>query len=582
MRNKLIELSVKNVLGNIGSEDTPNRLLNNGKHIVYSPINVYNGCGLSSGNKQYKSNSCCSAEDHCIEYSSSNPSDLCYARNDCQTKFGICILKDHIITNNTDPTTTLDKPSTTTVVIPSTTQKNCHTPLIFYDNNKTNVYYEEQYFEYIDHIEDSSPLTHPKYDCVLADADIYDDGLQIDGIAYCGKVYYKDDAIRFRIETNPEKTIHFTNNTVVLEKVYHAHFDSYNGDKFAVNPEVLDNQIHVQYRSYKNELILLEKDNIKSNFNRPIDSNEENNFANLLRLYNNNVNIRLYNLNKYRNGSISSIEEFKNQVTYKHSLTPIYSIEELESFCINSEHLFKLNLFFKSSVDTTPSTTTTTTRKAEVTTTTTKRKTVTTTTTTTTKTTTTERKTVTTTTTPTTTIPTTTKKAAETSSDNHLYTVKLKGTLEFSKYYLGVDQLTPQAYFFIYQEEKDGVSAPYRTWHITSKNEPSYLYLSEAKYGNNGEPSELCLDVNSSSSSSYYYNTLSIVKCTEAKHKFLYGGTYSNVIDIYNQNNEHYLDLLGNPLCIYYSDIPYAAKCSNIEKTSDELAQHMKWTIHYL
>ncbi|OUM59072.1 hypothetical protein PIROE2DRAFT_64014 [Piromyces sp. E2] len=144
----------------------------------------------------------------------------------------------------------------------------------------------------------------------------------------------------------------------------------------------------------------------------------------------------------------------------------------------------------------------------------------------------------------------------------------------------GIEQLTTQKSFDIYKTD-DGVSAVYRTWHITSKTEPSYLYLSKAEYGNDGEPSEFCLDLGEYLNGEGY-NFLSIVKCSDAKHKFKYGGTHSKTIDIYNKNNVHLTDKNGSNLCLYYSMTPRISKCDYIDNSSNKNAEHMKWDVFYL
>ena len=126
--------------------------------------------------------------------------------------------------------------------------------------------------------------------------------------------------------------------------------------------------------------------------------------------------------------------------------------------------------------------------------------------------------------------------------------------------------------FNIYKTD-NGVSAVYHTWHITSKTEPSFLYLSKATYGNDGEPSEFCLDLGSNTNSEGY-NYLSIVNCSNAKYKFKYGETSTKAIDVYNKNGTHLTDKKGNKLCLYYSMTPRISKCNNTE--------HMKWDIYYL
>eukprot|EP00833_Pecoramyces_ruminatium_P017858 jgi/Orpsp1_1/1191890/evm.model.d7180000089183.1 len=99
IKKYLDELSVKDFLQNLTHNSTtlltPNRLLNNGKHTVFSPVNSYNGCGeLVGGSKCI--NGCCSKESQCIN-PINNPSQLCDIKNGCQSKFGICSTNEQFI-----------------------------------------------------------------------------------------------------------------------------------------------------------------------------------------------------------------------------------------------------------------------------------------------------------------------------------------------------------------------------------------------------------------------------------------------------------------------------------------------------
>eukprot|EP00833_Pecoramyces_ruminatium_P009305 jgi/Orpsp1_1/1183337/evm.model.c7180000084756.1 len=86
MRKALIDMSVKDVINNLGSDDTPNRLVNNGKHIVYSPDRGYDGCGILAGNSKC-SNGCCSKDGYCIN-PDKDSDKLCKISNGCQSEFG--------------------------------------------------------------------------------------------------------------------------------------------------------------------------------------------------------------------------------------------------------------------------------------------------------------------------------------------------------------------------------------------------------------------------------------------------------------------------------------------------------------
>lgn len=156
------------------------------------------------------------------------------------------------------------------------------------------------------------------------------------------------------------------------------------------------------------------------------------------------------------------------------------------------------------------------------------------------------------------------------------YSIKL-GSDTGSKRYLGVDALEANDYFKI-----DSSQEPkYRTWHITSQSKPSLLYLSNGTYGNDGTPSDLCLDLGSYTDKEGY-NYLNIVKCSKAKHKFLYGGTYSNTIDIYNSDNSHATDSNGNDICLFYYSYPCVYTCSSSVNSNYSGATYMQWTLYTL
>jgi len=153
-------------------------------------------------------------------------------------------------------------------------------------------------------------------------------------------------------------------------------------------------------------------------------------------------------------------------------------------------------------------------------------------------------------------------------------TVKYKGMLPNanSNQYLGVQELKEYKNFNI-KEENDTTSAKYRTWHIYSESSPSLLYLSNATYGNNGKPSNYCLDLGTYLSDQGY-NYLSVVECSKAQHKFMYGESFTNSIDVYKKNGDHLKDNNGNLLCLYYSMTPRVDKCTNKE--------NMQWAKYIL
>ncbi|ORX80250.1 subtilisin-like protein [Anaeromyces robustus] len=88
MLKTLIDFSLKDVLTDILSYDTPNRFVNNGKKLVFSPTNYYNGCNIGSPIKTC-TYGCCSKYGTCID-PSDDIYDLCYIGRGCQSEFGDC------------------------------------------------------------------------------------------------------------------------------------------------------------------------------------------------------------------------------------------------------------------------------------------------------------------------------------------------------------------------------------------------------------------------------------------------------------------------------------------------------------
>ncbi|ORX78284.1 hypothetical protein BCR32DRAFT_282433 [Anaeromyces robustus] len=141
------------------------------------------------------------------------------------------------------------------------------------------------------------------------------------------------------------------------------------------------------------------------------------------------------------------------------------------------------------------------------------------------------------------------------------YTIKFKGTLKNNtNYYLGVNNLNGYQVFSIVNEADNTLSTKFRTWHVTSLTEPSFLYLSDGTYGNPGNPTNYCLDLGTRTTDQGY-NYLSIVECSKAQHKFKYGGTYSDTIDVYNTNNQHIVNESGSKICLFYSNTPRVSRC---------------------
>jgi len=83
MKQMLIDLSIKGAISDLDSLNTPNRLINIGKKVVYSTDNKYRGCGISSGKKNCPADNCCSAKGYC-----GNKAEHCEV--DCQSKYGQC------------------------------------------------------------------------------------------------------------------------------------------------------------------------------------------------------------------------------------------------------------------------------------------------------------------------------------------------------------------------------------------------------------------------------------------------------------------------------------------------------------
>ncbi|ORX79050.1 subtilisin-like protein [Anaeromyces robustus] len=97
MKKTLINMSLKNKINGLISE-TPNRFINNGKRVIYSPVNTYNGCGESSGNFKC-SKGCCSSHDKCINFEGNSTSYYCLKDNGCQNEFSEFCLTEKNKTN---------------------------------------------------------------------------------------------------------------------------------------------------------------------------------------------------------------------------------------------------------------------------------------------------------------------------------------------------------------------------------------------------------------------------------------------------------------------------------------------------
>ncbi|ORX52637.1 subtilisin-like protein [Piromyces finnis] len=82
MLTYLTKLAEKDMIGDLTQKDH-NLFINNGKHIVYSSNNIYDGCGVRSGNKMCE-DACCSIDGHCTREMKS-----CRTDQGCQIKYGL-------------------------------------------------------------------------------------------------------------------------------------------------------------------------------------------------------------------------------------------------------------------------------------------------------------------------------------------------------------------------------------------------------------------------------------------------------------------------------------------------------------
>jgi len=87
MLDYLIKLSIPNMLDipDDKKDEINNVFVNNGKHIVYSRDNRYNGCGVNAGNMHCPSGQCCSQDSKCT-----TNGYRCQIKLGCQPGFGDC------------------------------------------------------------------------------------------------------------------------------------------------------------------------------------------------------------------------------------------------------------------------------------------------------------------------------------------------------------------------------------------------------------------------------------------------------------------------------------------------------------
>ncbi|ORX46605.1 subtilisin-like protein [Piromyces finnis] len=83
MRKMLVDLSLKNIIGNLNDMDIPNNFVNVGKNVVYSSDGDYKGCGIPSGKMSCSNGDCCSVDGYC-----GKTRKLC--EFNCQSEYGQC------------------------------------------------------------------------------------------------------------------------------------------------------------------------------------------------------------------------------------------------------------------------------------------------------------------------------------------------------------------------------------------------------------------------------------------------------------------------------------------------------------
>jgi len=130
MKQLLIDLSIKDIIAGIQSDDTPNRFINNGKKIVYSPVSVYEGCGASSAYSKCPEGSCCSSTNQCFEFGKYDIIDQCLVEKGCQAEYGTCLSDKHFtpIKITTTPLMINTKTSKMVITKTSTTSSLKSTP----------------------------------------------------------------------------------------------------------------------------------------------------------------------------------------------------------------------------------------------------------------------------------------------------------------------------------------------------------------------------------------------------------------------------------------------------------------------
>ncbi|ORX65296.1 subtilisin-like protein [Anaeromyces robustus] len=83
MRNTLIKMAINDVISDLGSSDTPNHFINNGKRQVYYPNSSSNHDNNSSIDEKIKYSDDCNTKDR-------NKENKCLFKNDCKSEFNNC------------------------------------------------------------------------------------------------------------------------------------------------------------------------------------------------------------------------------------------------------------------------------------------------------------------------------------------------------------------------------------------------------------------------------------------------------------------------------------------------------------
>ncbi|ORX65136.1 subtilisin-like protein [Anaeromyces robustus] len=86
MRKTLIDMSIKDAIHYIGSNNTPNRFINNGKLSIYQQSQK---TSIKCGRNAKCTKGCCAKDGYCYTYENA-PLDVCFIENGCQSNAGSC------------------------------------------------------------------------------------------------------------------------------------------------------------------------------------------------------------------------------------------------------------------------------------------------------------------------------------------------------------------------------------------------------------------------------------------------------------------------------------------------------------